>query len=52
MEEFNRQYMEHTAQVAASCQDRDLSGDCMVIGTSAIIDTESTTTATFNSRFV
>ena len=39
-EEFNRQYMEHTAQVAAACQDRDLSDDCMVIGTSAIIDTE------------
>ena len=40
MEEFNRQYLEHTAQVAATCQDRDLSEDCMVIGTSAIIDTE------------
>ena len=39
-EEFNRQYLEHTAQVAATCQDRDLSDDCMVIGTSAIIDTE------------
>lgn len=40
LEEFNRQYLEHTAQVAATCQDRDLSEDCMVIGTSAIIDTE------------
>jgi len=40
MEEFNRQYLEHTAQVAATCQDRDLSDDCMVIGTSVIIDTE------------
>ena len=40
MEEFNHQYLEHTAQVAATCQDRDLSDDCMVIGTSAIIDTE------------
>ena len=39
-EEFNRQYLEHTAQVAATCQDRDLSDNCMVIGTSAIIDTE------------
>ena len=37
---FNRQYLEHTTQVAATCQDRDLSDDCMVIGTSAIIDTE------------
>ena len=40
MEEFNRQYLEYTTQVAATCQDRDLSDDCMVIGTSAIIDTE------------
>ena len=40
LEDFNRQYLEHTAQVAATCQDRDLSDDCMVIGTSAIIDTE------------
>lgn len=40
LEEFNRQYLEHTAQVAATCQDRDLSEDCMVIGTSAIVDTE------------
>ena len=40
LEEFNRQYLEHTAQVAATCQDKDLSDDCMVIGTSAIIDTE------------
>ena len=27
-------------QVAETCQDRDLSSDSMVIGTSAIIDTE------------
>lgn len=40
LEEFNRQYLEHTAQVAATCQDRDLSDNCMVIGTSAIVDTE------------
>ncbi len=37
---FNRDYLQHTAQVAESCQDRDLSADCMVIGTSAIVDTE------------
>ena len=37
---FNDEYLEHTAEVAASCQDRDLSETCMVIGTSAIIDTE------------
>ena len=37
---FNRDYLTQTAQVAENCQDRDLSTDSMVIGTSAIIDTE------------
>ena len=37
---FNQEYLKHTAQVAETCQDRDLSEDSMVIGTSAIIDTE------------
>ena len=37
---FNREYLEHTARVAESCLDRDLSESCMVIGTSAIVDTE------------
>ena len=37
---FNRDYLKYTAQVAETCQDRDLSNDSMVIGTSAIIDTE------------
>ena len=37
---FNDEYLEHTAGTAASCRDRDLSETCMVIGTSAIIDTE------------
>ena len=40
LDKFNREYLERTAQVAAKCQDLDLSYDCMVIGTSAIIDTE------------
>ena len=40
LDDFNRQYLEHTSQVAETCQDRDLSDDCMVIGTSAIVDTE------------
>ena len=40
LEGFNREYLERTAQVTAKCQDLDLSDDCMVIGTSAIIDTE------------
>ena len=38
--QFNRDYLIHTAQVAQSAQDRDLSETCMVIGTSAIVDTE------------
>ena len=37
---FNRQYLKYTAQTAESCKDRDLSENSMVIGTSAIIDTE------------
>ncbi|KWW32501.1 MAG: putative chloramphenicol acetyltransferase [bacterium F083] len=40
LDDFNRHYLDYTAQVAATCQDRDLSDDCMVIGTSAIVDTE------------
>ncbi len=40
LNEFNREYLEHTVRVAETSQDRDLSGDSMVIGTSAIIDTE------------
>lgn len=38
--QFNRDYLIHTVQVAQSAQDRDLSETCMVIGTSAIVDTE------------
>ena len=40
LEKFNQDYLKYTIQVAENCQDRDLSNDCMVIGTSAIIDTE------------
>ena len=40
LNQFNEEYLKYTAQVAASCQDRDLSENSMVIGTSAIIDTE------------
>ena len=39
-EKFNEDYLRYTAQVAESCQDRDLSENCMVIGTSAILGTE------------
>ena len=37
---FKRDYLQYTAEVAESCVDRDLSENSMVIGTSAIIDTE------------
>ena len=40
LEQFNRQYLESTQKVVESCSDMDLSDKCMVIGTSAIIDTE------------
>ena len=40
LDTFNQDYLRYTIQVAESCQDRDLSETCMVIGTSAIIDTE------------
>ena len=37
---FNRDYLEYTAQVAERCADRDLSDESMVIGTSAVTETE------------
>lgn len=40
LEMFNADYLQYTRQVAETCQDRDLSENSMVIGTSAIIDTE------------
>ena len=40
LEEYNKHYLRYTAEVAVTCQDRDLSEESMVIGTSAIIDTE------------
>ncbi|MBO4643642.1 MAG: chloramphenicol acetyltransferase [Alphaproteobacteria bacterium] len=40
LETFNDNYLKYTAQVAECCQDFDLSADSMVIGTSAIIETE------------
>ena len=40
LDKFNEEYLKYTAQVADSCIDRDLSENSMVIGTSAIIDTE------------
>ena len=40
LDQFNQEYLTWTKQVSATCQDRDLSENCMVIGTSAIVDTQ------------
>ena len=40
LEIFNQDYLKYTVQVVDTCQDRDLSSNSMVIGTSAIIDAE------------
>ena len=40
LETFNLDYLNYTVQTAGTAQDRDLSADSMVIGTSAIVDTE------------
>lgn len=40
LEKFNEEYLKYTVLVAENCADRDLSAESMVIGTSAIIDTE------------
>ena len=40
LEKFNADYLRYTVHTAETAQDRDLSEECMVIGTSAIIDTE------------
>ncbi|MEE0264309.1 MAG: CatA-like O-acetyltransferase, family 2 [Acutalibacteraceae bacterium] len=37
---FNQEYLKYTLQTAKTCNDRDLSDSSMVIGTSAIVDTE------------
>ena len=39
LEEYNREYLKYTAIAASDCRNRDLT-DSMVIGTSAITDTE------------
>ena len=40
LSDFNAEYLKYTSQVAETSQDRDLSEESMVIGTSAIIDTQ------------
>ena len=57
LDTYNKEYLKYTSQVAESCQDRDLSTDRMVIGTSAIIDTEidgavGMNSGVFNNPFI
>lgn len=40
LESFNSEYLQYTRESAETLRDRDLSDECMVIGTSAIVDTE------------
>ena len=40
LDKFNKDYLKYTTEVSEKCEDRDLSADSMVIGTSAVIDTE------------
>ena len=40
LEQFSHDYLEYTTQTTETALDRDLSAECMVIGTSAIVDTE------------
>ncbi len=40
LEQFNADYLQYTKQVYDTCADYDLSEEYMVIGTSAIVDTE------------
>ena len=57
LEEFNCEYLENTSWVCEHCDNIDLSGDSMVIGTSAIIETEldgivGMNTGIFNNPFI
>lgn len=40
LEIFNRDYLKYTSEVSETMKDRDLSESCMVIGTSAVVNTE------------
>lgn len=40
IEKFNADYLKYTLESAEKSEDRDLSADCMVIGTSAVVVTE------------
>ena len=57
LETFNQHYLENTAWVTEHCDNKDLSGESMVIGTSAIIETEldgivGMNTGIFNNPFI
>ena len=57
LETFYQHYLENTAWVAEHCDNKDLSGESMVIGTSAIIETEldgivGMNTGIFNNPFI
>ena len=57
LEEFNRAYLKNTSCVAENCDNKDLSRDSMVIGTSAIIETEldgivAMNSGIFNNPFI
>ncbi|GAA0798920.1 hypothetical protein GCM10008910_24270 [Faecalicatena orotica] len=40
LEKFNADYLQYTKEVHDTCTDHDLSGDYMIIGTSAIVNVE------------
>ncbi len=57
LETFNQHYLDNTAWVIEHCDNKDLSGESMVIGTSAIIETEldgivGMNTGIFNNPFL
>ena len=57
LESFDQNYLENTSWVYEHCENSDLSGDSMVIGTSAIIETEldgivGMNTGVFNNPFI
>ncbi len=57
LERFNEEYLRYTKRARDTCSDRDLSKEYMVIGTSAIVDTEldgavGTYSGIFNNPFM
>ena len=51
IELFNTDYINYTTKAAENCTDNDLSSNCMVIGTSAVIETELDGVVSMNSGF-